>query len=130
MFRPRTAPEAIDLVAKLLEYTPEARLSAIEAMCHPFFDELRIEGMRMPNGKEFPQLFNFTREGKWAMGRQEMLTVLKYFFFFHHYPELSIRPDLIRQLVPSHCESELQSRGVSLDNFEPIPLEQLRLTLD
>lgn len=82
MFRPRTAPEAIDLVAKLLEYTPEARLSAIEAMCHPFFDELRIEGMRMPNGKEFPQLFNFTREGKWAMGRQEMLTVLKYFFFF------------------------------------------------
>lgn len=63
VFRPRTAPEAIDLVAKLLEYTPEARLSAIEAMCHPFFDELRIEGMRMPNGKDFPRLFDFTREG-------------------------------------------------------------------
>ena len=63
VFRPRTAPEAIDLVSKLLEYTPEARLSAIEAMCHPFFDELRGEGARMPNGKEFPPLFNFTREG-------------------------------------------------------------------
>ena len=50
-------------MAKLLEYTPEARLSAVEAMCHPFFDELRLEGMRMPNGKEFPPLFNFTREG-------------------------------------------------------------------
>ena len=65
VFRPRTAPEAIDLVSKLLEYTPEARLSAVEAMCHPFFDELRQEGAKMPNGKEFPPLFNFTREGEW-----------------------------------------------------------------
>jgi glycogen synthase kinase 3 beta len=63
VFRPRTAPEAIDLVSKLLEYTPEVRLSAIEAMVHPFFDELRAEGAKMPNGKEFPPLFNFTREG-------------------------------------------------------------------
>ena len=63
VFRPRTAPEAIDLVSKLLEYTPEARLSAVEAMCHPFFDELRQEGAKMPNGKEFPPLFDFTREG-------------------------------------------------------------------
>ncbi|THH08539.1 hypothetical protein EW145_g2640 [Phellinidium pouzarii] len=62
VFLTRTAPEAIDLVAKLLEYTPEARLSAVEAMCHPFFDELRVEGMRMPNGKDFPRLFDFTRE--------------------------------------------------------------------
>ena len=51
-------------MAKLLEYTPEVRLSAVEAMCHPFFDELRVEGARMPNGKEFPVLFNFTREGE------------------------------------------------------------------
>jgi glycogen synthase kinase 3 beta len=64
VFRPRTAPEAIDLVAKLLEYTPGARLSAVEAMVHSFFDELRVEGARMPNGKEFPRLFDFTREGK------------------------------------------------------------------
>ena len=66
MFRPRTAPEAIDLVSKLLEYTPGARLSAVETMVHIFFDELRQEGARMPNGKEFPPLFNFTREGKMA----------------------------------------------------------------
>lgn len=106
VFRPRTAAEAIDLVSKLLEYTPEARLSAIEAMCHPFFDELRGEGAKMPNGKEFPPLFNFTRE------------------------ELSIRPDLIRELVPSHTEPELASRSIVLDNFVPIPLEQLRISLD
>ena len=32
-------------------------------MVHTFFDELRVEGARMPNGKEFPPLFDFTREG-------------------------------------------------------------------
>ena len=67
VFRPRTAPEAIDLVGRLLEYTPEARLSAVEAMVHPFFDELRGPETKMPNGKEFPPLFDFTREGMSAV---------------------------------------------------------------
>ncbi|THH33005.1 hypothetical protein EUX98_g1226 [Antrodiella citrinella] len=106
VFRPRTAPESIDLVSKLLEYTPESRLSAVEAMCHPFFDELRVDGARMPNGKDFPPLFNFTRE------------------------ELSVRPDLNRQLVPPHNEPELASRSITLDGFVPIPLEQMRISLD
>jgi glycogen synthase kinase 3 beta len=65
VFRPRTSPEAIDLVSRLLEYTPTARLSAIEAMCHPFFDELRAEATRMPNGKDLPRLFDFSREGEY-----------------------------------------------------------------
>ena len=30
---------------------------------HEFFDELRVEDSRLPNGKEMPALFNFTREG-------------------------------------------------------------------
>ncbi|KAF9050693.1 Pkinase-domain-containing protein [Hymenopellis radicata] len=106
VFRPRTSPEAIDLVSKLLEYTPGARLSSVEAMVHPFFDELRAEGARMPNGKDFPPLFDFTRE------------------------ELSVRPDLIRQLVPPHCEPELGSRGIVLDGFVPIPLDEMKITLD
>lgn len=55
------------MISKLLEYTPSARLSAIQAMVHPFFDELRQEGARMPNGKDFPPLFNFTREGGVAL---------------------------------------------------------------
>jgi len=93
-------------VSRLLEYTPSARLSSIEAMCHPFFDDLRSEATKMPNGKDMPELFNFTRE------------------------ELSIRPDLNRQLVPSWREPELLSRGIDLNNFTPIPLEDLRITLD
>ncbi|CAG7846450.1 Protein kinase gsk3; AltName: Full=Protein kinase skp1 [Serendipita indica DSM 11827] len=106
VFRPRTPQDAIELVSKLLEYTPSARLTAIEGMVHSFFDELRIEGVRMPNGRDFPRLFDFTRE------------------------ELSIRPDLNSRLVPDWCRPELGDRGIDLDNFEPIPLEELRITLD
>lgn len=42
--------------------------------------------------------------------------------------ELSIRPDLIRRLVPPHAEPELLSRGIDIHNFEPIPLEQLKIS--
>jgi len=124
VFRPRTAPEAIDLVSKLLEYTPGARSSAIEALAHPFFDELRVEGARMPNGRDFPPLFNFTREGECCP------VYVGQVLGSDAGAELSVRPDLLRQLVPPHCEPELASRSISLDNFVPVPVEQMRLTLD
>lgn len=66
----KASPEAIDLISALLEYTPTQRLSAMEAMCHPFFDELRDPNTRFPdsrhaNGasKEMPTLFDFSRHG-------------------------------------------------------------------
>lgn len=62
---------AIDLISKLLEYTPTQRLSAIEAMGHPFFDELRdpntrLQDARHSNGsaRELPNLFDFSHHGK------------------------------------------------------------------
>ena len=65
------------MISKLLEYTPNARLSAVQAMVHPFFDELRQEDARMPNGREFPPLFNFTREGEIARSlSRELLTMM------------------------------------------------------
>jgi glycogen synthase kinase 3 beta len=44
--------------------------------------------------------------------------------------ELSVRPDLIHKLVPPHCEEALRLRSIDINNFKPIPLEQLRITLD
>jgi glycogen synthase kinase 3 beta len=111
-------------VSKLLEYTPEARLSGIEAMIHPFFDELRVEGARMPNGKEFPLLFDFTHEGEFEWDVTDLLHRLT------EMAELSVQPELNRRLVPPHCEPELASRSIVLDNFVPIPLEQLKIMLD
>lgn len=38
-------------MSKLLQYSPTARLGALEALEHPFFDELRDPVARMPNGE-------------------------------------------------------------------------------
>ena len=52
--------EFIDLVSKLLVYEPTVRLSPYEALCHPFFDELRNLDLNLPNGKKLPShLFEF-----------------------------------------------------------------------
>ena len=78
VFRARTSPEAIDLVSRLLEYTPSARISPLQACAHSFFDELREAGTKLPNGRDLPQLFNFTEQ------------------------ELKIQPSLNSQLIPPH----------------------------
>lgn len=64
-------PNAIDLISKLLEYTPTQRLSAIDAMVHPFFDELRDPSTRLPDSRhpngavrDMPALYNFNHHGK------------------------------------------------------------------
>ena len=69
VFRKATQ-DAIDLISALLEYTPTKRLSAVEAMVHPFFDELRAPDCRFPDSrhaagatKELPKLFDFSRHG-------------------------------------------------------------------
>lgn len=65
VFRARTPPEAIELVARLLEYTPSSRISPLQACAHQFFNELREPNTRLPNGNELPPLFNFTEQGNW-----------------------------------------------------------------
>ena len=60
VFRNKQPANAIDLVAKMLRYEPKERIDPLDALAHPFFDELRVEGVKLPNGKELPELFAFT----------------------------------------------------------------------
>lgn len=67
----KASHDAIDLISALLEYTPTQRLSAIDAMCQPFFDELRDPSTRLPDSRhssgaprELPNLFDFSRHGE------------------------------------------------------------------
>ncbi|XP_060606498.1 glycogen synthase kinase-3 beta-like isoform X2 [Ruditapes philippinarum] len=92
VFRPRTPPEAIQVVSRLLEYIPSARISPLEACAHAFFDELREPSTRLPNGRELPVLFNFSPH------------------------ELSIAPHLNATLIPPHARtsgSDAQPGGSS-----------------
>ncbi|KAK2739024.1 regulator of ime2 [Myotisia sp. PD_48] len=109
----KASPEAIDLITALLEYTPTQRLSAVEALCHPFFDELRDPETRLPDSRHpnaparmMPQLFNFT----------------------HH--EMSIAPAMNDRLVPAHARAELAAAGIDLDNFIPLKKEDMIARLD
>ena len=70
VFRNKQPQLAIDLVSKFLRYDPKSRIDPLEALAHPFFDELRTEGIKLPNGKEMPQLFNFTENELKVMGQK------------------------------------------------------------
>ncbi|CAF1086001.1 unnamed protein product [Adineta steineri] len=81
VFRNRTPPMAIDLVCRLLDYTPATRLTPLEACAHAFFDELRDPDTRLTNGS-LPLLFNFSQQ------------------------ELNINPSLNSRLIPAHMQGQ------------------------
>jgi glycogen synthase kinase 3 beta len=124
-------PNAIDLISKLLEYTPTQRLSAIDAMVHPFFDELRDPSTRLPDSRhpngatrDMPELYNFTLHGTHIIPQCESNKLTC--------PELSIAPHLNQQLVPQHIRAALTSRGLDFEspNFKPLTRDQMLARLD
>ncbi|MBA0554244.1 hypothetical protein Golob_013360, partial [Gossypium lobatum] len=62
IFNRKIPPEALDLVSRLLQYSPNLRCTAIEACGHPFFDDLRDPTACLPNGRALPPLFDFTAQ--------------------------------------------------------------------
>ena len=44
----------------MLVYEPDRRILPIDALIHPWFDELRDEGLVFPHGNLMPDLFNFS----------------------------------------------------------------------
>ena len=62
VFRQRTPQDAIDFIASLLVYEPQIRPKPLDALLHPFFDQLRDQNCKLPNGDPLPQLFNFSTE--------------------------------------------------------------------
>jgi len=61
LFKLRSDPAFIDFISKLLIYEPKKRLRPMEALMHPFFDEVRDQRTRLTTGEPLPDLFNFTK---------------------------------------------------------------------
>ncbi|CAL5223146.1 g5613 [Coccomyxa viridis] len=61
VFSKRLPPDAVDLVSRLLQYSPVRRYSALQALTHPFFDELRDQSVTLPNGRDLPPLWNWQK---------------------------------------------------------------------
>ncbi|PSS26345.1 Shaggy-related protein kinase [Actinidia chinensis var. chinensis] len=81
VFYKRMPPEAVDLVSRLLQYSPNLRCTALEACAHPFFDDLRLPNACLPNSRPLPPLFDFTP--------QELA---------------STSPELRQRLIPEHVK--------------------------
>lgn len=55
--------EAFDLLSALLRYIPDERIKPMDALCHPYFDELHKPGVKLPSGNPLPpDLFRFLPE--------------------------------------------------------------------
>lgn len=54
VFRPETPQIGVELTSTVLKYEPTNRLTPLQCCIHPFFDEIREEGKRLPNGRELP----------------------------------------------------------------------------
>ena len=58
---PKTPKDLLDLLGKMFCYNPKKRLTPMEIMAHPFFDELRNKEVCLNNGKyAIPNLFDFS----------------------------------------------------------------------
>ncbi|KAJ6338116.1 hypothetical protein OIU76_007736 [Salix suchowensis] len=62
IFHKQMPPEAVDLVSRLLQYSPNMRCTALEACAHPFFNDLRDANACLPDGRALPPLLNFTAQ--------------------------------------------------------------------
>ena len=89
VFKPNTNPDAIKFVSSLLVYNPEDRPNPLEALEDRYFDELRNQSTRLPNGEQIPHsLFEFTQEEC-------------------NYCRKVGRPELIDALLPTWYKTEL-----------------------
>ena len=60
VFRSKTPEVAMEFIGSTLAYDPNKRIKPLVGCGHAFFDELREEKTRLPNGNALPPLFDFT----------------------------------------------------------------------
>jgi len=78
VLRSKTDPLCLDFISKILVYSPVERLNPLEAIAHPYFDELRDEKKlkTLSTKIRIPNLFDFTKS------------------------ELSMSPELTHKVIP------------------------------
>ncbi|ANZ73548.1 BA75_00688T0 [Komagataella pastoris] len=103
--------DCIQLLELVLSYSPLERLSAVEAMILPYFDEMRAsEAVSLPDYRHFES------------GPRPVSSLLNFSL-----RELSVRPDLVNNLIPEWKRKNWASEtGWDLDNLVPYTQEQLQ----
>lgn len=94
VFRSKTPEEAMDFIGSTLAYAPERRIKPLDGCAHAFFDELRDERTRLPNGEMLPPLFDFTAN------------------------ELGSPPELLDKLIPPHMKAAQSAQKKGQDDVK------------
>lgn len=71
VFQRKAPPEAIDYIAKMLQYNPMARPTGLQACMHPFFDDLRNPETRICNTKPLPGLLHWFSDAELGLMRKD-----------------------------------------------------------
>jgi len=66
----------VEIISRMLEYTPNDRISPLEACAHEFFNTFRQPDTRLPNGNPLPVLFNFSPEEIANANQKNLLDVI------------------------------------------------------
>ncbi|KAK6465349.1 ser/thr protein kinase [Scheffersomyces coipomensis] len=141
--------DCIQFLILILQYSPIERISCIEALINPYFDELRNPQIKLPNYRKiFSQQFHHhnsitnnststaavsSNNAQYQIySNQPDLRDLPPLFDFND-RELSVAPQLNYKLIPSWIninQLELSQNITSFDQFVPLTTEELKVTLD
>lgn len=132
--------DCIQFLIKVLEYSPTERVSCIQALADPYFDELRQETTKLPNYRKlFSQQFyngasshnpNQSNANYQLYSTQPDSRELPELFDFDD-RELSVDTSLNRVLIPEFALGRLKmTRGTTLDDFVPMTSEEFKVTLE
>ncbi|ABN66558.2 ser/thr protein kinase [Scheffersomyces stipitis CBS 6054] len=133
--------DCIQFLIKVLQYSPVDRISCVEALVDPYFDELRNPQTKLPNYRKiFSQQFHLNSSSSHhsinnanyqIYSSQPDFRELPELFDFND-RELSSSPDLNFKLVPpfAYDRLNLKQQISSLDQFVPWTAEELKVTLE
>ncbi|KAL6452354.1 GSK1 Glycogen synthase kinase 1 [Candida maltosa Xu316] len=128
----KSTSDCIAFISKGLQYSPLERISCIEALADPYFDELRNQSTKLPNYRKiFSQQFHNSSSNYQLYNGQPDLRDLPELFDFDD-RELSIAPHLNKQIVPTWALPHLRLNQLinNLDDFRPMTPNDMKITLE
>ncbi|CAK7893656.1 hypothetical protein CAAN1_01S13652 [[Candida] anglica] len=141
----KMSSDCIQFLSRVLQYSPVDRVSCIEALCDPYFDELRSEETKLPNYRKLfsqqqNQSYNHNNSSNSYSSNAANYQLYESQPDSRELPELfdfddrefSVNTDLNHHLVPDFAlgRINLRSGKKSLDGFIPLTAEELKVTLD
>lgn len=140
--------DCIQFLSRVLQYSPIDRVSCIEALCDPYFNELKNQETKLPNYRKLfsqqqNQNYNSHSHNSSSNGYSSNAANYQLYesqpdsrplpeLFDFDDRELSVEPRLNYTLIPEWARDRLmlKSGKKTLEGFIPLTEDELKVTLD